>query len=100
MEWRKKDNEGAIATLVLPYPRRCVLGLCRCDPLGIGLGLSLMFSVSAFAASPGTAQVDGSVKFNTAFIQGSDQRLTFRSFYVATAYCPVLIGWISTSIAR
>ncbi|GGJ22398.1 Outer membrane usher protein fimD [Pseudomonas avellanae] len=88
MEWRKKDNEGAIATLVLPYPRRCVLGLCRCDPLGIGLGLSLMFSVSAFAAPPGTAQGDGSVKFNTAFIQGSDQPPDLQEFLRSNSVLP------------
>lgn len=88
MEWRKKDNEGAIARFVLPYPRRYVLGLCRCDPLGIGLGLSLMFSVSAFAASPGTAQGDGSVKFNTAFIQGSDQPPDLQEFLRSNSVLP------------
>ncbi|KPX95720.1 hypothetical protein ALO64_03499, partial [Pseudomonas meliae] len=47
MEWRKKDHKGVIAQFALPHPRHC--------PLGTGLGLTLMFSLSAFAASPGEA---------------------------------------------
>nr|WP_024421369.1 FimD/PapC N-terminal domain-containing protein [Pseudomonas avellanae] len=56
--------------------------------MGIGLGLSLMFSVSAFAAPPGTAQGDGSVKFNTAFIQGSDQPPDLQEFLRSNSVLP------------
>ncbi|QXW47414.1 fimbria/pilus outer membrane usher protein [Pseudomonas amygdali] len=48
--------------------------------MGIGLGLTLMFSLSAFAASPGGTRADGTVKFNTAFIQGSDQPPDLQEF--------------------
>ncbi|RMR55514.1 Outer membrane usher protein fimD [Pseudomonas syringae pv. actinidiae] len=72
MEWRKKDHKGVIAQFALPHPRHC--------PLGIGLGLTLMFSLSAFAAPPGGTRADGTVKFNTAFIQGSDQPPDLQEF--------------------
>ncbi|KTC59185.1 fimbrial protein [Pseudomonas savastanoi] len=48
--------------------------------MGIGLGLTLMFSLSAFAAPPGGTRADGTVKFNTAFIQGSDQPPDLQEF--------------------
>ncbi|WP_456107277.1 fimbria/pilus outer membrane usher protein [Pseudomonas savastanoi] len=80
MEWRKKDHKGVIAQFALPHPRHC--------PLGIGLGLTLMFSLSAFAASPGGTRADGTVKFNTAFIQGSDQPPDLQEFLRTNSVLP------------
>ncbi|KPX51847.1 Outer membrane usher protein fimD [Pseudomonas amygdali pv. hibisci] len=80
MEWRKKDHKGVIAQFALPHPRHC--------PLGIGLGLTLMFSLSAFAASPGGTRADGTVKFNTAFIQGSDQPPDLQEFLRTNSLLP------------
>ncbi|WP_019741765.1 fimbria/pilus outer membrane usher protein [Pseudomonas savastanoi] len=80
MEWRKKDHKGVIAQFALPHPRHC--------PLGIGLGLTLMFSLSAFAAPPGGTRADGTVKFNTAFIQGSDQPPDLQEFLRTNSVLP------------
>ncbi|UFI47509.1 fimbrial biogenesis outer membrane usher protein [Pseudomonas savastanoi] len=56
--------------------------------MGIGLGLTLMFSLSAFAASPGGTRADGTVKFNTAFIQGSDQPPDLQEFLRTNSVLP------------
>ncbi|KTB71753.1 MULTISPECIES: fimbria/pilus outer membrane usher protein [Pseudomonas] len=56
--------------------------------MGIGLGLTLMFSLSAFAAPPGGTRADGTVKFNTAFIQGSDQPPDLQEFLRTNSVLP------------
>ncbi|OUM07010.1 fimbrial protein [Pseudomonas syringae] len=72
MEWRKKDDKEALARVVFAHPRRC--------HLRIGMGLTLMFSINALAAQPGVSRSDGPVRFNTAFIQGSDQPPDVQAF--------------------
>ncbi|KEZ68313.1 fimbrial protein, partial [Pseudomonas syringae pv. syringae FF5] len=77
MEWRKEVNKGAIAQCALPHPRRCALG--------IGFGLTLMFVLNASAASSGS---DGAARFNTAFIQGSDQPADLQEFLRSNSVLP------------
>ncbi|KPY98045.1 fimbria/pilus outer membrane usher protein [Pseudomonas syringae] len=77
MEWRKEVNKGAIAQCALPHPRRCALG--------IGFGLTLMSVLNASAASSGS---DGAARFNTAFIQGSDQPADLQEFLRSNSVLP------------
>lgn len=77
MEWRKEVNKGVIAQCALPHPRRCARG--------IGFGLALMVAVSASAASSGGS---GAGRFNTAFIQGSDQPADLQEFLRSNSVLP------------
>ncbi|PBQ18477.1 fimbrial protein [Pseudomonas congelans] len=77
MEWRKEVNQGVMAQCALPHPRRCAPG--------IAFGLTLMFAVSASAASSGG---NGAVRFNTAFIQGSDQPADLQEFLRSNSVLP------------
>ncbi|RMV71392.1 Outer membrane usher protein fimD [Pseudomonas caricapapayae] len=80
MEWRKKDNKGVIAQFAPPH-------LQRFQPV-IGLGLTLIFSLGTFAALPGSARGEGAVKFNTAFIQGTDQPPDLQEFLRTNSVLP------------
>ncbi|WP_459200747.1 fimbria/pilus outer membrane usher protein [Pseudomonas tremae] len=80
MEWRKKDHKGAIAALAFPLPGRCHLHIC--------MGLTLMASINAFAAQPEVSRGDEPVRFNTAFIQGSDQPPDLQAFLRTSSVLP------------
>lgn len=90
MEWLKQNNKGFRARALRgPVKRlaRSVAGLSLSPhrlPIGFGLGLSLSFS--ALAASPqGDARA---VRFNTAFIQGSDQPPDLEEFLRSSTVLP------------
>ncbi len=90
MEWHKKDNDAAIAASLRPCPergkRRCSIRLRMRYPVGMGLVLSV--SISGFAAPLAGTGNDSPVKFNTAFIQGSDQPPDLKEFLRANSVLP------------
>lgn len=90
MEWHKKDNKGVIARSVRPCAgrgsKRRTVRVAWCYP--IGFSLVLTFSGTVLAASSGSEGASASVKFNTAFIQGSDQPPDLKEFLRANSILP------------
>ncbi|CAM3052065.1 fimbrial protein [Pseudomonas floridensis] len=90
MEWHKKDNKGVIARSVRPCAgrgsKRRTVRVAWCYP--IGFSLVLTFSGTVLAASSGSDGASASVKFNTAFIQGSDQPPDLKEFLRANSILP------------
>ncbi|WP_440812561.1 fimbria/pilus outer membrane usher protein [Pseudomonas syringae] len=80
MEWHKKYSRGVVAHLVLACPRRY-------SPC-IGFALTLSVSFSAWAAQSGVADGSVPVRFNTAFIQGSDQPPDLQEFLRSNSVLP------------
>ncbi|AHG42376.1 Outer membrane usher protein fimD [Pseudomonas syringae CC1557] len=80
MEWHKKYSSGVVAYLVLSCPRRY-------SPC-IGVALTLSVSLSAWAAQSEVADDSVPVRFNTAFIQGSDQPPDLQEFLRSNSVLP------------
>ncbi|WP_439851997.1 fimbria/pilus outer membrane usher protein [Pseudomonas syringae] len=80
MEWHKKYSRGVVAHLALACPRRY-------SPC-IGFALTLSVSFSAWAAQSGVADGSVPVRFNTAFIQGSDQPPDLQEFLRSNSVLP------------
>ena len=80
MEWHKKYSRGVFAYLVLSCPRRY-------SPC-IGVALTLSVSLSAWAAQSEVADGSVPVRFNTAFIQGSDQPPDLQEFLRSNSVLP------------
>ncbi|RMO81991.1 Outer membrane usher protein fimD [Pseudomonas syringae pv. philadelphi] len=80
MEWHKKYNRGFVAQRVFPCRRRY-------SPC-IGFALTLTCSLSAPAAQSGVADGSVPVRFNTAFIQGSDQPPDLQEFMRSNSVLP------------
>ncbi|WP_024643938.1 fimbria/pilus outer membrane usher protein [Pseudomonas syringae] len=80
MEWHKKYSRGVFAYLVLSCPRRY-------SPC-IGFALTLSVSLSAWAAQSELADGSVPVRFNTAFIQGSDQPPDLQEFLRSNSVLP------------
>ncbi|MBA1229522.1 fimbrial biogenesis outer membrane usher protein [Pseudomonas viridiflava] len=90
MEWHKKDNKGVIARHVRPHAgrgstRHAVRMYWRYP---VGFSLVLTFSGTVFSAPSSDAGTAGSVRFNTAFIQGSDQPPDLKEFLRANSILP------------
>ncbi|MFH7391156.1 FimD/PapC N-terminal domain-containing protein, partial [Pseudomonas syringae pv. tagetis] len=50
--------------------------------------MTFIFSRGTFAAQPGSARGEGAVKFNTAFIQGTDQPPDLQEFLRTNSVLP------------
>jgi outer membrane usher protein len=93
MEWHKRNiTTKVVATLISPgckeQPRRRKKTVARhCLP-GIGVSLSLIMSMKSFAAEPGRNAENAMVKFNTAFIQGTDQPPDLQQFLRSNSVLP------------
>ena len=89
MEWHKKDM-GVIAQSVRLYPGHCsrpgTTWVSRRSRVCISLVLSC--SCTAFAAGADGPATTTPVKFNTAFIQGSEQPPDLKEFLRANSVLP------------
>ncbi|WP_109512534.1 fimbria/pilus outer membrane usher protein [Pseudomonas ovata] len=92
MEWLIKNNKG-FRVRAARCPGKRLAGSIAAGsfsshrlPLGVGLGLSL--SVSALGAQATGNHETGAGRFNTAFIQGSDQPPDLEEFLRASAVLP------------
>lgn len=93
MEWHNRN----IRTKVVPTvdqqdfrnlsPRRTSSLPRQCLP-GIGISLTLLLSMKPLAADPVRGAENATVRFNTAFIQGSDQPPDLQEFLRANSVLP------------
>ena len=86
MERRNNNDEGCIPKIVLRYPGTRSIGRSA----GLLVGTVWMLSISSLALAQGGQGQGGSgaVKFNTAFIQGTDQPAQLDAFLQAGSVVP------------
>ncbi|RRV08310.1 fimbrial biogenesis outer membrane usher protein [Pseudomonas sp. v388] len=93
MEWHKRNiRTKVVGAFVLSgckeQPKRRKRTVARpCLP-GLGVSLTLIMSMKSLAAEPGRAADSPSVKFNTAFIQGTDQPPDLQEFLRSNSVLP------------
>lgn len=93
MEWHNRNITTKVVATLIPQgckeqPKRRKRTVARhCLP-GIGVSLTLIMSMKSFAAEPGRNAENATVKFNTAFIQGTDQPPDLQEFLRSNSVLP------------